>query len=214
MHELKRKDIYLWAKELTCTNKRISNLISPLRSALDDAVQNEIIETNPILGWHYKRIEPPKKSDKDPFTRDEQSLILSVLTGQAKNLIQFAFWTGLRTSELIALEWGDVDWVRGTVKVQRALTQAASEAETTKTRAGEREVKLLEPALEAIKNQKQYTFIKDNIVFLNPRTDMPWSGDQPIRKTLWTHALRKAGVRYRRPYQTRYTYAFNDVISR
>jgi integrase len=28
---------------------------------------------------------------------------------QEKNLIQFAFWTGLRTSELIALRWQDVD---------------------------------------------------------------------------------------------------------
>ena len=44
-------------------------------------------------------------------------------------------------------------------------------------------------------------------VFLNPRTDEPWTGDQPIRRTLWTHALKRAGVRYRRPYQTRHTYA-------
>jgi len=35
----------------------------------------------------------------------------------------------------------------------------------------------------------------------------PWTGDQAIRKTLWAHALKRAGVRYRRPYQTRHTYA-------
>src|SRR5690606_30536264 len=29
----------------------------------------------------------------------------------------------------------------------------------------------------------------------------------PIRKTLWTPALKRAKVRYRRPYQTRHTYA-------
>lgn len=44
-------------------------------------------------------------------------------------------------------------------------------------------------------------------VFLNPRTGEPWAGDQPIRHGAWTHALRLAGVRYRRPYQTRHTYA-------
>ncbi len=207
LHELKRKHVYEWSKSLTCTNKRISNLTSPLRTALDDAVQNELIDTNPISGWHYKKVEPPKKADIDPFTREEQELIIDALTGQGRNLIQFAFWTGLRTSELIALEWSDIDWVRGTVFVQRALTQAASKAEKTKTSSGEREVKLLAPAIEALNNQKQYTFVKDNVVFHNPRTDKPWQGDQPIRKTLWTHALKKAGVRYRRPYQTRHTYA-------
>ena len=44
-------------------------------------------------------------------------------------------------------------------------------------------------------------------MFHNPRTDCQWEGDQAIRKTLWTHALKKAGVRYRKPYQTRHTYA-------
>lgn len=29
----------------------------------------------------------------------------------------------------------------------------------------------------------------------------------PIRKTLWAHALKRAEVRYRNPYQTRHTYA-------
>jgi len=73
----------------------------------------------------------------DPFTREEQAAILAALDGQGRNLIQFAFWTGMRTSELIALEWGDVDWLNGTINVRRALTNAARKTgpETTKTRA-------------------------------------------------------------------------------
>jgi integrase len=34
-----------------------------------------------------------------------------------------------------------------------------------------------------------------------------WIGDQPIRKTIWHPAMKKAGTRCRRPYQTRHTYA-------
>ncbi|WP_245391747.1 tyrosine-type recombinase/integrase [Salinicola aestuarinus] len=41
---------------------------------------------------------------------------------------------------------------------------------------------------------------------LNPLTGDPWTGDQAIRETVWTHALKRAGVRYRRPYQTRHTF--------
>ena len=36
---------------------------------------------------------------------------------------------------------------------------------------------------------------------------MPWETDGQIRKTAWSHALKKAGVRYRNPYQTRHTFA-------
>lgn len=63
------------------------------------------------------------------------------------------------------------------------------------------------PALEALKAQKAFTYLANQEVFQNPRTGERWAGDGPIRKTLWVYALKKAGVRYRRPYQTRHTYA-------
>ena len=44
-------------------------------------------------------------------------------------------------------------------------------------------------------------------MFLNPRTGKAWETDGQLRKTAWIPALRKAGVRYRNPYQTRHTYA-------
>jgi integrase len=143
----------------------------------------------------------------DPFSSEEQAAILDALSGQKRNLIQFALWTGLRTSELCALEWGDIDWRRGTLRVQRAKTQVSDEAETTKTRSGVRDVKLLGPALDALQAQKPHTFMKGGVVFENPRTGEAWTGDQPIRHGVWVPAMRKAGVRYRRPYQTRHTYA-------
>jgi integrase len=80
-------------------------------------------------------------------------------------------------------------------------------AEISKTAAGRRAVKLLGPALAALKAQKGHTFSAGDEVFQNPRTLKRWAGDGPIRKTMWGHAVKKAGVRYRRPYQTRHTYA-------
>ncbi|MEO6918566.1 MAG: tyrosine-type recombinase/integrase [Collimonas sp.] len=170
-----------------------------------DAVATVI---NTLAGWCYSKIEPPKEEDDiDPFTIDEQATILKSLTGQGRNLIQFAFWTGLRTSEYVALNWTDIDFVRGGVYVSKALTQHAEEPEKPKTAAGKREVKLLPLALEALENQKSFTWLKGDEVFQNPNTDERWDGDQAIRKTLWAHALKRGGVRYRKPYQTRHTYA-------
>jgi integrase len=61
--------------------------------------------------------------------------------------------------------------------------------------------------MEALESQKALTFSRGGQVFVNPRTDKPWETDGQIRKTAWALALKRAGVRYRYPYQTRHTYA-------
>ncbi|WP_428718545.1 Arm DNA-binding domain-containing protein [Undibacterium curvum] len=206
--EIKRSHVREILSLQTCTNKTLANIQSPLRKALHDAAEDELIETNPLAGWTYSKQDAPKKKLKiDPFSKEEQKLILDAASGQAKNLLQFAFWTGLRTSEYVALNWEDVDFVRNVIIVDKALTQKSDEAETTKTISGLREVKLLGPALDAIIAQKQFTYLAGKEVFQNPATGERWAGDQPIRKRMFEPLLKKAKVRYRNPYQTRHTYA-------
>ena len=143
----------------------------------------------------------------DPFSSEEREAIINAATGQERNLIQFAFWTGMRISELCALDWNIVDWIKGTIRVNKALTQPAKESEAPKTSAGIRDVKLLAPALAALQDQKALTYLKGEEVFQNPRTEERWTGDMVIRKRMWTRILKKAKVRYRYPYQMRHTYA-------
>ncbi|MDR6393477.1 Arm DNA-binding domain-containing protein [Paraburkholderia phenoliruptrix] len=210
LSDLKRSHVREWCAAQTFSNKRMTNVLSVLRAALDEAVQDEIIENNPLYGWTFQRNEAPGADDDvDPFSADEQILLLDAMTGQERNLFQFAFWTGLRTSELIGLEWRDIDWNRGMARVQRAQTRAArvaNKVEDTKTRKSRRDVKLLEPALDALTDQKKYSMLLNGNVFLNPRTGEAWSGDQVIWLS-WNRAISKSKVRYRRPYQTRHTYA-------
>lgn len=77
----------------------------------------------------------------------------------------------------------------------------------TKTASGERSVKLFPPALAALRRQKPFTLLAGGRVFHNPRTNTPLETDGQVRKTAWTPALKRAGVVYRNPYQTRHTYA-------
>lgn len=207
--DLRRPDVRDWCDKQTASNKRLANVQSVLRAALQDALNDDLIESNPLYGWCYARKEAPKPEDDiDPFTAEEQQAILAgCREAQHRNLLQFAFWTGLRTSELVALQWGDIDWRRVIVRVSRAKTQTADQAETTKTRRGTRDVKLLPPAIESLEAQKQHSLLASAEVFLNPLHAEPWSGDQSIRESAWKPALRKAGVRYRNPYQTRHTWA-------
>lgn len=213
LSELRRKHVKDWATQRAMSPKTLGNVLSPLRIALSDAVEDELIDNNVLAGWKIKRRRSVDSAAKntarqiDPFSSGERDTILSQLDGQAYNIILFAFWTGLRTSELVALDWTDIDWIRGVGRISRALTQGSEEPEDPKTTAGLRDVKLLPPALEALTAQKAFTFLKGEEVFQNPRTGERWAGDQPIRKTLWTPALKRGSVRYRNPYQTRHSYA-------
>ncbi|WP_042261449.1 site-specific integrase [Paraburkholderia heleia] len=209
LSELTRADFRAWLDKMDCGNKRLANIQSVARKAFEDAVQEEppLMEKNPLHGWTYRKKEAPKEEDDvDPFTVEEQRAIVAALPDQAANMIQFAFWAGLRTSELVALDWSDVDWRRGVVVIRRALTQTAKEAEDTKTKSSRREVKLLPPALLALESQKAHTFLAGREVFQDPRNRARWGGESPVR-IVWTRALKLAKVRYRKPYQTRHTYA-------
>lgn len=217
--QLRRSHIKEWLatiddqQKVKITNKRLANIQSCLRSALADAVDDELIDSNPLAGFTFERNEAPREEDHaDPLDADEQALIIAKARDpQIAHLFQFAFWTGLRTSELIALNWDDVDWTRGIVRVRKAMTRAAKgAAEDTKTLAGRRDVKLLAPALSALTAQKAHTLLAGGAVFHNPgwrgRESGRWKGDDQIWEA-WRTTLKRAGVRYRNPYQTRHTYA-------
>lgn len=204
-----------WLKGLDLSAKRIRNVLTPLRCVLDDAVNDDLIARNPmdriVLDKLLSTQSREKTSDVDPFSPDEIDAILGACDGEMRNLFQFAFFTGLRTSELIALEWADIDWGKREVRVSRAVVER--QVKGPKTRAGVRSVLLLPLALEALRDQKRFTYLAGGRMFQNPRTDCPWQTDGQIRRTAWIPTLRRAGVRYRKPYQTRHTYA-SMLISR
>jgi integrase len=191
-----------WIGSLTISAKRINNVLIPLRTIFSDAYAEELINKNPML--RVKNL-PVITEEPNPLTPIQIEAILKELPQQGKNLIQFALWTGLRTSELLALEWGDIDFKAELVRVRRAIVNKNSKQ--PKTKSGERDVKLFPPSREALINQKQFTFLAGAKVFNNPNTNKPWETDAQIRRTLWIPALKKAGVEYRNPYQTRHTYA-------
>ena len=204
--ELTRAMLKEWVAGKDCSLKRIRNLLLPMRGMYAQALDDELIEVNPFIGWTPRKVERPKDTDDiDPFTQAEVTAILDASTGQVRNLFAFAFWTGLRTSELTALRWEDVDLQGSTITVRRAKVR--KRIKVPKTKAGRRTITLLQPAMDALMAQRQHTQLRGEEVFCNPRTGEPWEGDAAIRKTAWQPALRRAGVRYRYPYQTRHTFA-------
>lgn len=202
LRDITSVEVRTWLATLAVSNKRRNNILIPLRAVMGDAFDDGVIERNPV---DRVRNLPHRFEEPNPFSPSEIARILAASPGQAANLFEFAFWTGLRTSELIALEWSDIDFNRAVVRVRRASVR--KHTKQPKTQAGEREVKLFPPALESLQRQKSFTLLAGGRVFYNPRTNTPWETDGQIRKTAWAPALKRAGVVYRNPYQTRHTYA-------
>jgi len=67
--------------------------------------------------------------------------------------------------------------------------------------------------MQALEAQKPYTFAKGQEIFQNPRTGARWTGDKCIRQGMWERAIEHAGLRYRKPYQPRHTYASTMLMA-
>jgi integrase len=202
IRKLTTMDIKDWMSGLQITAKRINNVLIPLRLVMQDAYMDGLIDNNPtnrIKNLKHRYDEP------HPFSPEEMRLLLEKCPPQTRNLFQFAFWSGLRTSELLGLEWGDINWGKGVIRVTRAIVRRVTKQ--PKTQAGIREVLILPYAREALERQKQFSYASGGRIFLNPHTNKPWTTDTQLRECGWLPAIKAAGIPYRNPYQTRHTYA-------
>lgn len=199
--ELNARDVKEWIRTSTISNKSIRNVLIPLFGIMKDAADEGIIERNPLSNI---KLPPITTREAQPFSEVEVDAILAQLDGQVKNFYQFAFETGLRTSEQIALNWNDVDIERRTVFVERA--KVCGQLKQPKTSSGRRNVELSKGAIEALKSQQ---FLTGGIgtVFRDPRYGQDWKSDQALRRCYWYPALERAGVEKRNPYQARHTFA-------
>jgi integrase len=190
-----------WASAKLCNNYLI-----PLRGVFALAGKDDRAFFNPmedIDNGKTQAIIP------DPLDINEMERILKDMrehyNEQVFNYFEFAFLTGMRPEELIALRWDDIDWNHKTIQVSRAKTFKGTIKEV-KTYVS-RDVDLVSRAVGALNRQKKHTFHKSEDIFENPNTAKPWHDDRSQRDHFWRPTLKRLGIRMRRPYQTRHTYA-------
>ncbi|MEO9135116.1 MAG: site-specific integrase [Casimicrobiaceae bacterium] len=129
---------------------------------------------------------------------------------------EFAFYTGVRCpSELIELQWRDVDFEAHTLTVSRANVRG--DLKDTKTHRS-RVVDLNERAHAVLLRQKARTFLAGGYIFINDGdggrtargtfaggTGKAFGSQVLLRR--WTWVLKALGLRHRDAYQTRHSYA-------
>ena len=202
LSELQTSDVESWLASLATKGKTKNNVLIPLRAVYAKAFRDGLIERDPLAripNVAHKQREP------NPLTRPEIEALLNACEGQIRNIIEFAIWTGMRTSELIAIRWQDIDIPKKKIHVRITRTNL-SQKDHGKTVNALRSIDLNQQSLNAVERQRQFTSGKE-FVFDNPRTNEPWKHDGPYRKIAWTPAIKRAGLIYRNPYQSRHTFA-------
>jgi integrase len=207
----------LLAEDVTLKTAR--NMLTPLSVVLAAAVNDGELDANPLdrvlLGplWPKERRRSGWKPD--PFSFEEMTAIFAACRDDEEaDYWRFAFGTGLRPSEQIALAWAQCDLSLGRVRIEQAQVMGIDGAEMKepKTLAGLRTVLLTAGAKEALQRQLARGMWDGGRVFRDARYAQPWRDEQALRKRfarIIARAKLPGGepVRYRNPYQTRHTFA-------
>jgi integrase len=127
-----------------------------LHAALEQAVKNGIIGRNPAHGATV-----PKAKHREMQILNEQQVgdfLVAASQSRYKTLYHLAVTTGMRFSELRGLSWLDVDWIKGTITVNRQMQDVpglGSVSGEPKTFAGTRTILLGETTLNELREQKR-----------------------------------------------------------
>ncbi|WP_366755923.1 site-specific integrase [Sulfurimonas sp.] len=154
-----------------------------------------------------RHIKPPSfdKAKIKPFNSDEVQNIMNLAkVDNYRFYLAIAFYTGMRSGEIIGLKKSDINFEKQTITVQR--TRSRFGESTPKTEGSKRELPILELLMPYIiklyeKHDNEYLFItqykksyRDTTVFV---------------ERYWRPTLKELGLEYRRPYNCRHTYATN-----
>jgi integrase len=181
--------------------KRIHNVLIPLRVIVRDAIDE--------YGWTglldpFRGLKLPKGSRLriQPFSYEEWASLMEFMPTWYRPYFEFAVQTGLRPSEQVALKWTAIDHEFIHIELSRVRNEEKIEL---KTERSARRIDLRPSMQKVLKEQKELTSgFSSPYVFLN-------SEGRPVRQEkvgeVWQRAMAKSGLPYRRPYETRHTFA-------
>jgi len=198
--------------------------IARVKAMFRAAVYDEVVDRNPAAS-----IQLPQKSKKqvDPFTIEEADTMIEWMYANFSRCNQvfaafyeFAFYTGMRTGEIMALRWDEIDLEKKTAHICRIVVERQV-VERTKTKYT-RTVMLNSRAISALKRAQEIAHYraaqKRRVSITSPYVFQP-SGRSPHMKGPTTpgghfnEAVESLGIRARPQYNCRHTYATMCLMS-
>jgi len=191
-------------------------ILGSLRVLINDSIEKGIIKNNPVKGLSkLYRQAPVRHGEIEPLTEEESLLFLkTTLEWEPEHYPMFltSLHTGLRSGEVIAMQWPDIDWSGKFIEVRRQVVR--TKVTTLKTKNGRRRVDLSDDLLEtlaALKRKRQEEALKRGS---NEISEWVWANEKGQRIDInnvkvksFKRVLRKAGLRDIRYHDLRHTYA-------
>jgi integrase len=204
-----------WARKQQYRKKSVSNAtLNKCLSLLKGICKSAAIEYGWGAGYYpffgYKKLPQGDPYENiHPFSIEEQQRLIAVLAEHWKPYFRFAFCSGLRQGEQIAIKPEDIDWSKRLIHIRRAMTRDETGKPiegTTKNRYSRRTIKLIPVMFEALEAQKRvYEQFKGKYFFCSPAGSQVNRSN--IRGRVWIPALTSAGLEIREMKQTRHSFA-------
>ncbi|MEN4046998.1 site-specific integrase [Sulfurimonas sp. NWX367] len=207
VQDIKPSNIKKWLLTLSDIGGKSKRIyLSILRGILQEALYDELITRNPVSLVRLPKYSTPRIV---PFNADEVKMIMNNTPNENYRFyLAFAFYTGMRSGEIIALKKSDIDLKNMTIKVQR--TRSRYGESTPKTTYSIREIpiiKLLKPYILELYNKH------DNEYLFVTQYNKPYNTTNVFQEKFWKPSLKELGIEYRRPYNARHTYATNMLYN-
>ena len=186
------------------SDSMVRGLHAACRSALDKAVQEELIRTNPAVGC---KLPPKRGREMQVLGREElQRFLIQAQAEGYFELFLLDLCTGLRRGELLALQWDDLNFKTGTLTVNKQVYEVKGQLQVSipKTRASIRRL-VLPPGVVEVLRQYRET-VDSRWMFPSPvKEDIPITPGA-VRRRLQI-ILERAGCKRIRFHDLRHTFA-------
>ena len=213
--ELRRgevRDFFLKLKGNGTSVSTIRTIRNVISGTLNYAVDDELIQANPVVGITRRLQLQSKKSKIESFTAEEVRILLDACQVHYPEFYPFflcAFRTGMRLGELLALKWGDIDWNGRFIRVSRSYKLGRlTPTKTGKNRRVDMSDQLMAVFRELLTLRKKQAIKQGNLAlveFIFHRTGKLI--EQNTARDVFKRVLRKAGLRESHPHECRHTFA-------
>ena len=186
----------------------IRNCNSLCRRVLEQAVTEGLIVQNSAEGC---KLPPARRQEMQILSREElQKLLIQAKDEGYYEVFLLELATGLRVGELMALQWNDLNFKTGELRIERQVYRVKGELliQPPKTKAAIRTVILPSSVVEALRPYKQT--VSSQWIFPSPKKE-----DAPLAPAAASHRLAKildhAGCKKVRFHDLRHVFATNAL---
>lgn len=186
------------------SKETINKLLILTGSIFQKMVDDEIINKNPVR--KVKKLKIDHKEEIKILSIPELNALLDTAKTHYPDfypLLFMALTTGMRQGELLALEWGKINWITNKITVDKNYTHG--EVCEPKTRHSIRKVDMSQELAKVLKSWRlQCPHSKNDLVF--PNSNGEYMDANNMVKRRFTPTLRRTGIDKIRFHDLRHTY--------